>query len=116
RVCELWPFGSPGDPPSRRRRRPALGQSPGQADRVVHHARRHAGFSLVRFPGLTEMLDRFYRAIVQGGEAPVSPEHLIRVTALFETLAERVRDAASAVSASAAPASPRPETGPLVVV
>jgi len=70
----------------------------------------------VSYPGLAEMLDRFYRAIVQGGASPVSPEHLVRVTALFEALADRVRAAASAASAGAAPASPRPETGPLVVV
>jgi len=70
----------------------------------------------VRYPGLAEMLDGFYRAIVQGGAAPVSPEHLVRVTGLFEILADRIRAAASAASVSAAPVSPRPETGPLVVV
>jgi nucleoside-diphosphate-sugar epimerase len=70
----------------------------------------------ISYPGLAEMLDGFYRAIVQGGEAPVSPEHLVRVTALFETLADRVRAAASAASVSAAPVLPQPESGPLVVV
>jgi predicted dehydrogenase/nucleoside-diphosphate-sugar epimerase len=68
----------------------------------------------VRYPGLSEMLDGFYRAIVQGGAAPVSPEHLVRVTGLFEALADRVRAAATSVSAT--PVSPRLETGPLVVV
>ena len=55
----------------------------------------------VSYPGLAEMLDRFYRAIVQGGASPVSPEHLVRVTALFEALADRVRAAASAASVGA---------------
>jgi predicted dehydrogenase/nucleoside-diphosphate-sugar epimerase len=68
------------------------------------------------YPGLAEMIDGFYSAIASGSPSPVSPEHLVRVTGLFAALAERVHGAAPAISVGAAPAPPRRETGPLVVV
>ena len=68
------------------------------------------------YPGLAELIDAFYAAAGTGGTSPVSPDHLRRVTALFEELAANVRGAAR----TAAPrrlTSPRISfDAPLVVV
>jgi predicted dehydrogenase/nucleoside-diphosphate-sugar epimerase len=69
----------------------------------------------VRYPGLADMIESFYSAIVQGGASPVSPEHLVRVTGLFETLSEHVNAGAPA-RISAAPVSPQPGAEPLMVL
>jgi nucleoside-diphosphate-sugar epimerase len=68
------------------------------------------------YPGLAELIDAFYRAVVVGGASPLSPEHLLRVTTLFERLVARI-DAAAGPSA----ASPRARgaavgVAPLVVL
>jgi predicted dehydrogenase/nucleoside-diphosphate-sugar epimerase len=44
----------------------------------------------VSYPGLAEMIDAFYSAVVHGGDSPVSPEHLLRVTGIFEELVAHV--------------------------
>jgi predicted dehydrogenase/nucleoside-diphosphate-sugar epimerase len=53
----------------------------------------------VSYPGLAEMIDAFYGAVAHGGESPVSPDHLLRVTGIFEELVAHI-DAAT-------PARPR---------
>jgi len=44
----------------------------------------------VSYPGLAELIGAFYRAVVTGAPSPVSPEHLLRVTSLFEDLVARI--------------------------
>ncbi|MGH7521342.1 MAG: Gfo/Idh/MocA family oxidoreductase [Gemmatimonadales bacterium] len=46
------------------------------------------------YPGQAELIDAFYAAVGAGGASPLSPDHLRRVTALFEELAANVRGAA----------------------
>ena len=68
------------------------------------------------YPGLAELIGAFYAAAASGGTSPVTPDHLQRVTVLFEELAANVRGAAErAVVQRQAPAQPAPET-PLAVV
>jgi predicted dehydrogenase/nucleoside-diphosphate-sugar epimerase len=43
------------------------------------------------YPGLVELIAAFYGAVATGGPSPVSPEHLLRVTALFEQLVSELR-------------------------
>jgi len=40
----------------------------------------------VAYPGLQPLIGAFYRAVTRDGISPVSPEHLLRVTAIFEQL------------------------------
>jgi predicted dehydrogenase/nucleoside-diphosphate-sugar epimerase len=66
------------------------------------------------YPGLAELIESFYRAVAAGHVSPVSSEHLLRVTALFEQLVARVEGARRRPAAR-----PRPrlaDTAPLVVV
>jgi predicted dehydrogenase/nucleoside-diphosphate-sugar epimerase len=44
------------------------------------------------YPGLAELIEAFYRAAANGHSSPVAPEHLTRVTELFEQLVERIHD------------------------
>ena len=46
------------------------------------------------YPGLAEMIDAFYRAVVAGGPSPVPPAHLLRMTEIFEDLVARIEAAA----------------------
>jgi predicted dehydrogenase/nucleoside-diphosphate-sugar epimerase len=66
----------------------------------------------VSYPGLAEMIDAFYGAVVRGGESPVSPGHLLRVSGLFEELVAHI-DAATPVTPRK---FARPETPPPVAV
>jgi predicted dehydrogenase/nucleoside-diphosphate-sugar epimerase len=50
----------------------------------------------VRYPGLVELIDAFYGAVVHGGDSPVSPEHLLRVTGVFEELVAHIHAATTA--------------------
>jgi predicted dehydrogenase/nucleoside-diphosphate-sugar epimerase len=45
------------------------------------------------YPGLAELIEAFYRAVSTGKPSPVTPEHLTRVTELFEALAGHIREA-----------------------
>jgi predicted dehydrogenase/nucleoside-diphosphate-sugar epimerase len=61
------------------------------------------GSSLVRrftsgvsYPGLSELIDAFYSAAAGGGVSPVSPDHLIRVSEIFEGLVAQITAAALA--------------------
>jgi predicted dehydrogenase/nucleoside-diphosphate-sugar epimerase len=47
----------------------------------------------VSYPGLAEMIGAFYGAVVAGGDSPVSPEHLLRVTGAFEELVAHIHAA-----------------------
>jgi nucleoside-diphosphate-sugar epimerase/predicted dehydrogenase len=71
------------------------------------------------YPGLAELIGDFYAAVVQadgGASSPVSPEHLERVTALFEELAASIRSAAPTTVRRPATASPPAPDAPLAVV
>jgi predicted dehydrogenase/nucleoside-diphosphate-sugar epimerase len=43
------------------------------------------------YPGLAELIHAFHDAVTAGAPSPVPPEHLLRVTALFEDLVRRIR-------------------------
>jgi nucleoside-diphosphate-sugar epimerase len=76
----------------------------------------------VSYPGLAELIGAFYDAIDRGAPSPVSPRHLLRVTAILEQLmacVEAATPAASHPAAASVPASaaiPHREPAPLVVV
>ena len=38
----------------------------------------------VSYPGLRTLIEAFYRAVARDGASPVAPDHLSRVTSLFE--------------------------------
>jgi predicted dehydrogenase/nucleoside-diphosphate-sugar epimerase len=59
----------------------------------------------VSYPGLAEMIDAFYGAVVHGGDSPISPEHLLRVTGVFEELVAHIHAATTAAVAPGAPAT-----------
>ncbi|MFL6280847.1 MAG: Gfo/Idh/MocA family oxidoreductase [Vicinamibacterales bacterium] len=46
------------------------------------------------YPGLASLIEAFYRAVARNGSSPVTPEHLLRVTAIFEQLVDRIEAAA----------------------
>jgi predicted dehydrogenase/nucleoside-diphosphate-sugar epimerase len=50
----------------------------------------------VAYPGLSTLIEEFYRAVARDQRSPISPEHLLRVTAIFEQLVERIEAATSA--------------------
>lgn len=69
-----------------------------------------------RYPGLAELIGAFYRAVVKGGASPVPPEHLLRVTELFEHLVAKV-EAVARRSKSSEPGAPPPyRATPLAVL
>lgn len=68
----------------------------------------------VAYPGLAPLIAEFHRAAAEGAPSPVAPEHLLRVTALFETLVERLQ--AQAEPRAVTVAMRRPETEPVTVV
>ena len=67
------------------------------------------------YPGLAELIEAFYRAVATGGASPVPPEHLLRVTALFEELVAKV-EAAPRQPRPSRPSAPRLGAAPLAVV
>jgi predicted dehydrogenase/nucleoside-diphosphate-sugar epimerase len=56
---------------------------------VLRRLRSRSGYA-----GLPELMDAFYRAVATGGPSPLSPAHLLSVTALFEELVARIEVAA----------------------
>jgi predicted dehydrogenase/nucleoside-diphosphate-sugar epimerase len=78
---------------------------------VLRRVLRGAGY-----PGLAELIGAFYAAVESGGPSPLAPDHLKRVTALYEELAANVHGAAErAVVQWRSPPAPPPDA-PLVVV
>jgi nucleoside-diphosphate-sugar epimerase len=69
----------------------------------------------VGYPGLRELVQAFYGAIAAGGPSPVPPEHLLRVTEIFEVLIARVEAAVGRLT-PAPPRVPRSDAAPLSVV
>ena len=67
------------------------------------------------YPGLSELIAAFYRAVAAGSASPIPPEHLLHVTRLFETLAAGICEAADRQRA-ARPSGQPAGTGPLMVV
>lgn len=67
------------------------------------------------YPGLLELIDAFYRSVANGGESPMPPEHLARVTELFEALVEHIQKAVER-TAPAVRAVPRFDAGRPVFV
>jgi len=55
----------------------------------------------VSYPGLVEMIDAFYGAVLHGGDSPISPEHLLRVTGIFEVLVAQIHAATKTASVAA---------------
>src|SRR5262249_7400399 len=47
------------------------------------------------YPGLAELIGSFYQAVATGTEAPLSPAHLERVTAIYERLADKIRSSSA---------------------
>jgi len=68
------------------------------------------------YPGLAELLAAYYDAAARGVPAPLAPDHLRRVTALYEELAANVRGAAERAAVQR-PAPPEPApSAPLAVL
>jgi len=59
----------------------------------------------IAYPGLASLIDAFYGAVARGERSPIPPEHLLRVTGIFEQLVERIEAAAY----PATPSRPRPQ-------
>jgi nucleoside-diphosphate-sugar epimerase len=74
----------------------------------------------ISYPGLSELIGAFYEAIDRGAPSPIAPQHLLRVSAIFEALVARIGstpDPAPQLTAEAPPqAVPVREAAPLVVV
>lgn len=69
------------------------------------------------YPGLVELLSDFYAAVAAKAPAPLTPEHLRSVTAVYEQLAANVRSAIPQVAlTSAAPSIQPTSQAPLAVV
>jgi len=68
----------------------------------------------VSYPGLAELIAAFYRSIERGEPSPVTPQHLVTVSALFESLAAAIDEGTA--KAPRAAAADRPQAAPLVVV
>ncbi len=49
--------------------------------------------SSISYPGLSELIGAFYRAIAGGGASPVDPQHLLRVTGILEQLVASIDEA-----------------------
>ena len=67
------------------------------------------------YPGLAELLGAFYDAIAAGAPSPITPNHLLHVTRMFQPLAARIEASADRSARAFSPA-PVPETAPRVVV
>jgi nucleoside-diphosphate-sugar epimerase/predicted dehydrogenase len=69
------------------------------------------------YPGLAELIGAFYRAVATGAEAPLSPAHLERVTAIYERLAHEIRSSIAPRGVALVGSSGRRDPGaPLAVV
>ena len=67
------------------------------------------------YPGLAELIDAFYASIAAGAPSPISPAHLLRVSALLETFVAGIEGAAAAATV-AVPQRAVTASRPLTVV
>ena len=67
------------------------------------------------YPGLAELIGDFYESVAVGRPSPIPPDHIQRVTALYEELRENIRSAADQVAEREASLQP-PAEAPLAVV
>ena len=74
--------------------------------------RLHSGAS---YPGLQQLIEGFYRSVSQDGQSPVSAEHLLRVTDVFERLV-RVIEKATPETATVRPRALIPKSAPRVIL
>ena len=68
------------------------------------------------YPGLAELIGDFYQAVAEGRASPVAPEHLRRVTALYEELAANVHAAAERAAIQLPSVEPPAPHAPLAVL
>lgn len=68
------------------------------------------------YPGLVELITALYDAVRQGRPSPLSPAHLLRVTAIYEELAANVRGAVAGAARPTARRCTVEPTAPLAVV
>ncbi len=61
----------------------------------------------VSYPGLVEIFDAFYRAIQQGGEAPVSADNIVSTVSVCQRIAEALKPAAAPLRSDAGPLAQR---------
>ena len=83
--------------------------------RTAHSVGRRV-YAGLDYPGLAELIDAFYGAIVRGTESPVSPAHLLRVSGVFEALVARIDDASCEAAVERPAPAPQTSSAPLVVV
>jgi nucleoside-diphosphate-sugar epimerase len=74
--------------------------------------RLHSGAS---YPGLQQLIEGFYRSVSQNGQSPVSPEHLLRVTDVFEQLVGMIQKATQE-TATVRPRASMPKSAPRVIL
>jgi predicted dehydrogenase/nucleoside-diphosphate-sugar epimerase len=67
------------------------------------------------YPGLGELLGAFYRAAARGEASPIAPDHLLRVTGLFEQLVGTIERGTPRRTSSPS-AEPRIDSAPVAVV
>jgi predicted dehydrogenase/nucleoside-diphosphate-sugar epimerase len=67
------------------------------------------------YPGLVELIGAFYEAVAARGSSPIAPDHLLRVTRIFQQLVARIEAAADRAWRAEMPARPN-QAPPLTVV
>ena len=77
---------------------------------VVRHVLRGGDY-----PGLAELIGAFYESVAEGRPSPIPPDHIQRVTALYEELGVNIRSAADQAAEREASLEP-PAEAPLAVV
>jgi predicted dehydrogenase/nucleoside-diphosphate-sugar epimerase len=68
------------------------------------------------YPGVAELIGDFYSAVARRGPSPLAPDHLQRLTAVYEVLATHVRGAVERVVVQRPATSTPPITAPLAVL
>ena len=68
------------------------------------------------YPGVAELIGDFYAAVLRGGPSPLTPDHLRRVTAVYEELAANVRGAAERAAIQRPVLPVRSPAAPLAVL
>ena len=106
--------GNPGTAPLEKIANPLVESGQSAVRSMLGIARRIVGGG--DYPGLAELIGEFYAAVATGAASPLAPDHIHRVTALYEEMAANVRGAAErAAVLRPAVRAPVP-TAPLAVV